>query len=487
MGAPEVNDEGHDLNGGRLRTGQIGLFGLTALAIGAVSPALGLFALWAPMEATAGPVSPLVFAGAAVLALPTAISYAALNREAPSAGAASTWLWRAVSGPAGYLAGLTMMTYFLFVVCTMPALFSLFFRDLMEFMGLPDLGTATLLLAIPIVTLPVMWVAYRGAEVSTRAAVTLMSIESTVVLALSVTILYVKGRAPGGIQFAPFNPASATHGFLGYWTAMLLGILAYAGFDVVSTAAEETNAPREQVPKAILLTIAGVTIFWVLNAWAFTLGMPSEKVVEYSAQGLSAVTPLALEYWGRGRIFVILSAFTGIFAVYVTAALGTSRIMFALARHGLLPGAFAVLEGPKRVPTSALHAVFAVAVIADVAMLLVVRNGLAVFTWWSSCVVFFACITFTGVNIANLVYFRRIARHRFRPLANGVVPVVGAVLTVYVLYESFFVAIWGEGAAFGHNLVLFCVGLLLLLVLSVGLVAARAPRLLQGQAPIEAD
>jgi amino acid transporter len=470
----------------RLKTGQIGLFGLTALAIGVVSPALGLFALWGPMEAAAGPISPLVFAGAALLALPTAISYAALNREAPSAGAASTWLWRAVSGPAGYLVGLMMMTYFMLVVCTMPVLFSVFFRDLMEFLGVPDFGLVTLILAVPIVTLPVMWLAYRGAEVSTRAAVTLMSIESAVVIALSLTIVYVRAGVPGGLQVAPLNPLSATHGFIGYWTAMLLGILAYAGFDVVSTAAEEANAPREQVPKAIMLTIAGVTVFWVLNTWAFTLGMPYEKVVEYSAQGLSAVTPLALEYWGRGRIFVILSAFTGIFAVYITAALGTSRIMFALARHGLLPGAFAVLEGPRRVPTRALHAVFGVAVIADVTMLLVLRNGLAAFTWSSNSVVFFACVTFAAVNIANLVYFRRIARHRFKLLTNGVAPVLGAALTLYALYESFFVALWNGGTA-SRSVVVFCVALFLLFVLNVAFVAIKSPRRLQGEAPIEAD
>src|ERR1700730_915793 len=87
----------------RLKSGQISPLGLGALAIGVMSPALGLFALWGPMEAAAGPISPLVFLGAASLALPTAISYAVLNREAPSAGAASTWLWRAVSPPVGYL------------------------------------------------------------------------------------------------------------------------------------------------------------------------------------------------------------------------------------------------------------------------------------------------------------------------------------------------------------------------------------------------
>src|SRR5689334_5675874 len=107
----------------RLKTGEIGPFGLAALSIGAVSPALGLFALWGPMQTATGPVTPLVYIGAALLALPTAISYAMMNREAPAAGAASTWLWRAVSPSVGYLVGLTMVTYFILVVLTMPVLF----------------------------------------------------------------------------------------------------------------------------------------------------------------------------------------------------------------------------------------------------------------------------------------------------------------------------------------------------------------------------
>jgi amino acid transporter len=483
----QVNNQEQRQEPVRLKAGQIGLLGLTALAIGAVSPALGLFALWGPMEAAAGPVSPLVFLGAAILALPTAISYAVMNQEAPSAGAASTWLWRAVSAPTGYLIGLTMTTYFIFVVCTMPLLFGVFFRDLMEFFGLPDLGIETLLIAISLVTIPVMWLAYRGAEVSTRAAVMLMAVESAVVVALSATILYVKSRAPGGIDLEPFKPHSASHGVLGYWTAMLLGVLAYAGFDVVSTAAEETHAPKEQVPKAILLTIAGVTIFWVLNSWAFSLGISPESVIEYSARGLSSVTPLASSYWGRGRILVILSAFTGIFAVYITTVLGASRIVFALARHGLLPSALAVLAGPKRIPIRALHAVFAVVLSADVTMVVLLGNGLAAFTWSANCVVFFACITFTAVNIANLLYFRRFKRQEVRLVANGLIPIAGTVLTVYVLYQSFFVSLWVTGGTVGRTQVVFCCVLFGALVLNVGLVATLAPRRFKGQAPIEAN
>lgn len=479
-------DTGQASDAARLKAGQIGLLGLTALAVGAVSPALGMFALWGPMEAAAGPVSPLVFVGAAILALPTALSYAVLNREAPSAGAASTWLWRAVSARAGYLIGLTTMTYFTFVVCTMPLLFGVFFHDLMEFLGVRDFGLATPLIAIGVVTIPVMWLAYHGSQVSTRAAVTLMAIESAVVVALSATILYVKAKVPGGIDLSSFAPTSATHGVLGYWTAMLLGVLAYAGFDVVSTAAEETHAPKEQVPKAILLTILVVTIFWVLNAWAFTLGMSYEAVVKYSESGLSSVTPLAEAYWGRGRIFVILSAFTGIFAVYISAVLGTSRIIFALARHGLMPGVLAQLQGPKRVPVAALHAVFGAVLLVDIAILIVVRNGIAAFTWSANCVVFFACITFAAVNFANFAYFRRLQPHRAKLLANCFVPVLGMLLTVYVLYESFFVALWTARGVFGRSVMGFCVALFAILILTVWLVAACLPHRLKGAAPIEA-
>lgn len=471
----------------RLQGGQIGLLGLAALSIGIMSPALGLFALWGPMQAAAGPISPLVFLGAAMLALPTAISYAVLNREAPSAGAASTWLWRAASPPIGYLIGLTMTTYFVLAALAQPLLFGLFFHDLLAFLGLPDFGLATLIAALPIVTLPVMWAAYRGAGASTRIAVILMTIESGVVVALSLTILYVKSHVPGGINALAFHPVSATHGFLGFWTAMLLGILAYCGFDVVSTAAEETHAPRDYLPKAILLTIIGITIFWALNAWVFTLAIPHQKVVEYSAQGLTAVTPMARQYWGRGNILIILTAFTGVYAVYITGAQGASRIIFALARHRLLPRSLAELDGAGRVPINAVHAVFVLTLVGDIAAIVILRNGLAAFTWWANALVFFATVTFAAVNVANILYFRRVARDRFSPWLNLVIPLVGASSTLYVMYETFFVALWNADFQTGKSVVIFSVLLFVIFVLIVGVMAVKSPQRLQGEAPIEAE
>ncbi len=447
----------------RLKSGQISPLGLAALAIGIMSPALGLFALWGPMEAATGPIVPLVFIASAALALPTALSYAYLNKEAPSAGAASTWLWRAISPASGYLAGLTMTAYFIFAAIAQPLLFGIFFQNLLALFGIAVDGIWILILAVPLVTVPVMWLAYRGAQASTRFTVALMTVESAVVVLLSLTIIYTQSSIPGGVSLQPFNPMAATEGFKGFWTAMLLGILAFSGFDVVSTAAEETHAPSEYLPKVILLTIVGIALFWALNAWAFTLGMPHELVVQYAEHGDTVAAPLAARFWGWGKAFVILSAISGIFAVYVASALGASRIMFAMARHGLLPNPLARLDADSRVPKVALHALFAMVFAGDIIAIFTLRNGLAAFTWWA------------------------IATSRYKVLPNLLIPLSGATLTLYVMYQAFFVTLWNNGFETGRSVVYFCLVLLASLVALVSIIGRWWPKHLHGPAPLEAQ
>ncbi len=164
-----------------------------------------------------------------------------------------------------------MATYFLIGAIAQPLLFGLFLQDLFALIGYGSGGISAMILSVVISTAPVIWMTRKGAETSVKTTITLMTIETIVVLALSATILFVKSPQPDGINLAPFNPRFATGGLYGFWSAMIIGVLAFAGFDVVSTAAEETAAPRKHVPRAILLTMLGVTIFWVANSWIYTL------------------------------------------------------------------------------------------------------------------------------------------------------------------------------------------------------------------------
>src|SRR5712671_2483206 len=444
-------------SGVRLKKNTISPLGLAALAIGITSPAMGLFALWGTMEAATGPVTPLIFLSAMLVTLPTGISYAVLNSRFPSAGAASTWLWRSMSPLAGFLAGLMMSTYFLMATMSVPVMFAMFFADFLRILQAPISHLDALYCGVVVSTIPVAFVCLRGAEASIKVTVRLMLIETFVVLALSATILFFKAGEAGGINFGPFNPGNATQGLTGFWSAMVVGVLGFCGFDVVSTAAEEANAPRTHLPRAIFITLVGMAVFWALNAWGF------------------------------GSLTVDIIAFTGVTAVYLSCVQGASRIVFALARHGLLPAMFGRLAGERRVPRTAVLGVLTCAVVVDLVTLVVLRNGLDAFNWWSFALVFFATLTFMAVNLANAIYFFRFARRDFSLFSNLLVPIVGFFVNAYLLYAAFFSALWSSDLPTGRSVVVGCVLVLAFEVVAAIYMRLLSPGLFRQDAPINAD
>ena len=91
------------------------------------------------------------------------------------------------------------------------------------------------------------------------------------------------------------------------------------------------------MPRVLIVAVTGVALFWAANAWVLTLSAPLSQVLEYNAEGLTAITPIARAYWGWGNVLVVATAFAGLTAIYIASVQGASRLIFALARHGLLP------------------------------------------------------------------------------------------------------------------------------------------------------
>jgi amino acid transporter len=379
-----------------------------------------------------------------------------------------------------------MTSYFFMAAVAQPLMFAQFFQDLLQWLHLAMNPMLALTLGVLVSSVPIAWVSLRGAEASTKTTVRLMVLETFVVVALSVTILIAKSSEPGAINLSPFDPHQA-NGFSGIWTAMILGVLAFCGFDVVSTAAEEASAPREHLPKAILLTVLGIAIFWALNAWVFTLSTPIDQVRRYTAQGLTAVTPMAEAYWGWGDIIIIITAFTGLTAVYISSVQGASRIVFALARHRLLPAGLASLAGERRVPRNAIFSVVGAVVALDLGSLYVLGNGLDSFTWWANALVFFATLTFLAVNVANTLFFWRFTRTQFCVIKNLLIPVIGALLNVYLIYAGFLSTLWSGDLRTGKSVVIACVSLLAIQLSAVAYMRLVKPVLLRQGAPIGVD
>ncbi len=111
-----------------LRASALGALGVAALGSVMMAPALGIYANLGLISAASGKVAPAIFLVALLCTLPTAVSYALIAREIPSAGSAYTWLSEAINPFVGTWMGLLLLATYLFCVILQPILFGLFYN-----------------------------------------------------------------------------------------------------------------------------------------------------------------------------------------------------------------------------------------------------------------------------------------------------------------------------------------------------------------------
>jgi amino acid transporter len=462
---------------GLLKAGAIGTFGVAALGAVMMAPALGIYANLGLIGAEAGRVAPAVFLAALACTLPTAVSYAMISREIPSAGSAYTWLSESINPTVGTWVGMLLVATYFFAVVLQPILFGLFFNELLASVFGIKVGYGTWLLGILIATLIVALLAYPGIQISARGSIALMVAELGVVLALACTILaelWFQKR----IEFGPFNPLDALHGGQGFSRGLIFGLLTFVGFGVITTAAEETHSPRVIIPRVVVLACTLLGLFWALTSWGFSLALPAGAWADYVGKGTNPVAVVARSYWHAGAIIVILTALSAVLGVYLASMVGYARVAFAMGRDGTLPAFLGRLHPKYQVPWNAQHLVLVATVIVDALWGKWLGLYLS-YDWWGTAVVFFAMLSNVFVNIGCTVYFYRFRRTQFRVFWQGLVPFPGVVTSFLPLYYSFGPDLWSAGWKKGQSVILFCLLITALSALYTIVLSIRKPEVLR--------
>jgi amino acid transporter len=189
---------------------------------------------------------------------------------------------------------------------------------------------------------------YIGVRIAIGAMLAFAAISFTPMLFLAVSII-VQGGANGN-TFAVFNPGTTSIHVV--YNGVLLGILLFVGFEAAASIGEESHDPARSIPRALIGTVAASAAFFVLMAYAISIGLGQKTV----AAGGWAFDPAALDkvattYVGSWfatiiDLVVILDATALALAICVTIGRG----YFALGRDGLLPSVFARTSNRFRTP-----------------------------------------------------------------------------------------------------------------------------------------
>jgi APA family basic amino acid/polyamine antiporter len=222
----------------------------------------------------------------------------------------------------------------------------------------------------------------RGIKESAIFNATIVTIKLVVIIA--VILVGASSIIPSNwIPFVP--PNSGKFGEFG-WSGVARGaavvFFAYIGFDSVSTVAQEARNPQRDMPIGILGSLVVCTILYILVALVIT------GVVPYPRLNVADPVAVAMDATGvRWLAFVVkLGAIAGLTSVILVLLMGQPRILFSMARDGLLPQFFAKIHPRFHTParttilTGSLVAVIASLIPIQILGELVSIGTLAAFT-----------------------------------------------------------------------------------------------------------
>jgi amino acid transporter len=425
--ADEVLVAKTDLQAGALRLPEVLMQSVTLVA-----PAIAtLFSFGFIVGSFAGLMAPFAFAIVLLIALMLAINLSMLARLFPSAGGYFTYISRAIHPRVGMFAG---WLYFL-INPLVPCAILVYMGTVLdnELQAKYDFNFPWWLFVILAIGV-IMFVAYRGIQLSGRLLIILGSLEILIVVALSVWGVFDPG--PGGFNFEPLNPANLGDvGANGIYLAVVFGIFSITGWEGACPIAEESENPHDTVPKALVLSVIITGLILVVCTWFLLIGWGTDRVDSIATAANLPPLILADRFWGSAYWIVLIALINSTLAVCIASNLVGTRMYYSMARTGALPEWFAKVHPKYKTPINCVHAQFAVIVVGAVILT----------KWWGKENIWFVdggMITFAlGTiyilgSLSVITYYLREKRDQFNVLTHGVFPVATSVAMVILFYKS---------------------------------------------------
>jgi amino acid transporter len=425
--------------------------------------ALAALAYAGPLAGTAGYVAlligdgnglgaPLAFFAVMVILLLFSVGYGALTRHVPRPGAFYAYITAGLGRVAGLGSAFLLVASYLTIGVGCYAFSGTAAAQFVEGFGGPVIpwwvyGSAF--------WAGVSALGYFHVGVSAKILGVLLIAEVLVIVVFDVLVFSHGG--PEGISLAPFTWKSFTSGNLG--VSLLFAIALFSGFEATAIYREETRDPGKTIPRATMMVVLFIGLFYTIAAWALITALGHSQAVALAAKDPAGIFfTMARQYGGSGYYHITSALIvTSIFAADLAIHNVTTRYFYSLSRDGILPRYFGVAHSRHQSPHRASLFNSGIYLTCSASLIVVGLTGEQIYAWFAGMAAFGLICAMTITSLATVAYFQR-AGVKETKWAGTIAPalaLIGLSIMVVLSYENFTALISGSQALANGMLLFF--------------------------------
>jgi amino acid transporter len=417
------------------------VWGALGLSLGIVGPSLAMSGNGQGTAAAVGKAVPLIFVLGGICILFISHGFIRLTQRYSQAGSAYALVGKTLGPRAGYFSGWgVMVTYLFFAIGNVGAIGSFVNAFLANAQNSAHPFQVPWLISGGIGLALTGFMATREFRSVVR---TLLIIEGIGVASMTILTLVILAKGGnthhGGFDLSTFSLKGQN--FSGIMGAVVGALLSWGGFEGAAALGEETNDPKRNIPRALLTTVIGSSVLFILVMFAQTIGFGTDAagIHAFSTSG-NSLAQLGHDYIGQW--FSLVLSFTAVMSAFgcMLGSAGTAgRLLFAFSRDGVGPKSWGRLDG-RGEPTSAMGAVIGVTFIISVLSFISGHPAMGLGSSALSDYFYYSTIGAITLMVAYLMVelgtIRHIVTERRELMRELIIPIIGSLLILVVFYYN---------------------------------------------------
>ena len=378
----------------------------------------------------------------------TAYSYCRMSKAFPSSGSVYAYATETFNPYIGFIAGWTIVLGYMFLPMLNYLASAIFMQA-----ALPSIPLWVWVVLFTVIVTGANLLGIRVADIFNNVVVIIQLI--FLVVLLIMTVRYITGHDLALNMSAFYNSEEFANmgGVKGIASGAAIVCLAYLGFDGIAALGEEAIEPKKNIPKALMICCIGVGAMYGIFTYLLQAAWPTAWNEIENLDG-SAVEVIAHVANAGMSYFFIAAYVVGCIAASINAVASASRVLYGMGRDGLLPKkCFGYINPKFHVPSYNILIMGAFGLTALFFSLTI-----------ASCLINFgALLGFTFVNVSVIGHYyvknkQRTAGDFFRHL---LVPLVGAIYTMYMLINL-------SGTSIIYGIIWLVIGIVWLAIVTKG-------------------